>query len=1227
MRMLPLVSLVVLLLGMPLVAGQAQTWGVIARDGGGRAVAPYLSSLAGGEPAVGAVRSEPFALQADLITFSICGHCGRPGGQVIFPSAFALCDAETDLALRIAPPPRQDAMQTVTWDVVELIGRRVYFRAVDAADEPMFAWFGVGDIRIGDTPMLAGLAPGRMPDGWTEEKQPAGASREEWLALTPAGARYVTEIEDAASTWAVLTYHGGRQDCPPYLSSLVGGESGVGAVRSPEFTVDAPEYAFQGMGVDSPTGDAGLNWFQLVDARTLEILRASTPPMSNTRQPMRWDTGDLVGRRVFFRVVDGNASASWAWIGCDEVPLGEGRVARFAEPEALGGWREEGQPEGAPVGGRREWRSFEEMVRAEWALQDRRRNVRWDLWERNPAAAPWIMARLVRLMEADFERGKLLLRDQQEAGASAADARRLEARLEEVAGRFEALRGRPEAAAEWRAVRDEQRLVLREIALADPRLDFGRLLFVKRFTQQSYADINVNHHAWGSRPGGGVYTLALGQGLFDEPTVTDVLGGRLGPGNVHGLDLDFDGRRVVFAYAQSASDQPPEGWLSRQATFELHRAVGLLHLYEMGIDGGDLRQITDGQWSDLNPCYLPSGDLAFESERCGFEINCNEMDKDEPTTNLFAMGRDGSGLRRLAVTKDGDWYPRVLNDGAIIYSHWEYHERSLVYIHSLWSVLPDGTGADAYAKQHFDFPVTLTVPRPIPDSDALVAIASGHHTLAAGPIVLVDRSVGPNDPACVARVTGPDVWPEYGGAAPEPGRPGWRLPPGNGWYMDPYPLSGTVFLASYCDGPMQDERGYGLYLVDVYGGKELLYRDPAISSVMPVPVRPRQRPPVLANVRAHGAGDAVCVVTDVTEGVPELAPGEVKRLRVSEVVPWPYSNEIGGRRYEPDAKSTGVNWTPIRILGTVPVEADGSACFRVPAETELYFQALDEDGMELRRMRTYVSFQPGETRSCVGCHETRAQTPPTPARAPLALSHAPLTPEPPPWGTRALSFLRDVQPVITQHCARCHTGLKPAGGVDLSAGLTADHNRAYDTLTDPARGLLAVSSKGDNARLTQVREVGSHASRLVEVLKTSHASRVELAAEDRERLYTWIDANAVYHDQFIIKRPADAAGYSLPGDGELWTQISAIHERRCAACHGSEQLARPEWVDLDDPARSLFVAAPLAGAATSTGKKCTPGVYSPNDPDYARVTELLRAAVDRARQQPRRDLGWLVAGR
>ena len=537
------------------------------------------------------------------------------------------------------------------------------------------------------------------------------------------------------------------------------------------------------MGADSPTGDAGLNSLQLVDADTLEILRRAEPPVCNELRPITWDTKDTVGRRVFFRALDGNDASGWAWLGCDQVPLGEGRVARFAEPEALAGWREEGQPESVLVGAAPA-RSLQELVEAEWLTEDLRRGVRWLLWEQSRQAAPHLMHRLVRIMEADFPRAERLLADFARGGApdqALAGFRSTLARLRE---RLAALQEEPLSIRAWQALRHDQRVALRDLAFRSPCLDFDRLLFAKRFTQQSYADINVNHHAWGSRPGGDIVILT-GRRPGQTAEARPLIDGHLGPGNVHGINLDWDASRIVFPYAKSTSDQPPEGWLSRQATFDLHRTVDLLHLYERRVDGSDLRQLTEGAWSDLNPCYLPNEDIAFESERCGSELDCNECDKDEPTTNLYALHRGTGEVQRLTVNKDGDWYPRVLADGSLVYSHWEYHGRSLMYIHSLWTVQPDGTGADNFAKQHLNSPITVTVPRPMPGGRPVIAIAAGHHTLAAGPVVLADRSVGMNDPGCVTRLTGPDTWPEYGGGAPEPNVPGWRLPPGQKWYMAP----------------------------------------------------------------------------------------------------------------------------------------------------------------------------------------------------------------------------------------------------------------------------------------------------------------------------------------------------------------------------------------------------------------------------------------------------------
>jgi mono/diheme cytochrome c family protein len=321
------------------------------------------------------------------------------------------------------------------------------------------------------------------------------------------------------------------------------------------------------------------------------------------------------------------------------------------------------------------------------------------------------------------------------------------------------------------------------------------------------------------------------------------------------------------------------------------------------------------------------------------------------------------------------------------------------------------------------------------------------------------------------------------------------------------------------------------------------------------------------------------------------------------------------------------------------VERDGSAKFVVPADTAVYFQALDENRMELRRMRSFISFQPGEVRGCVGCHETREEAGATPAVS-TAMAREPAVPVPPPWGDRPISFLRDVQPVFDKHCAGCHGGLKPAAGLDFSGGLTARHNRAYDTLY--TNRLVAWSNVGEDARITMPLEFGSHKSKLVAVLRSGACSkRAKLSEEDWYRLVTWIDSNGPYHDDFLIKRlPREP--YDLPNDAELAGKIAAVHARRCAGCHAAAEVSRLDWIDLADPLRSRFLAAPaalalaaspaatLAAARAGDGgkSKCTGRVYrDASDPDYAAVKQLVESAVRKAWELPRRDVKALLAPR
>jgi hypothetical protein len=803
------------------------------------------------------------------------------------------------------------------------------------------------------------------------------------------------------------------------------------------------------------------------------------------------------------------------------------------------------------------------------------------------------------------------------------EAAELRSRLDTLSAREKAVGTDPDARM---ALYRQARWLARRVAFANPKLQFDKLLFVKRFTQQTYPDVCLNHMPWVSRPGGDICILTLA-GPEKEGQVGALLNGALGPGHVHGADLWYDADRVVFGYAKAKSSEPPKGWLNRATSFVLRKSEQPIHLFEIGIDGKGLRQLTTGEWSDLDPTYLPSGEIAFVSERCGYSLQCNEYDKDETSTNLYVMRPDGTNIRRLTVTKDGDYLPHTLDDGTIGYTRWEYQERGWANIQSLWFVRPDGTGADALFKQHFNDPWAVEECRSIPGTNALVGVAAGHHTLPAGPVILITPRQGINNPRGIRIVT-PGVMP------PEGGMTGTAVPEGGvlgttGYYTHPWPISETTFLVSYgayghgygLTTQEIDPTGYALYLIDVYGTKELIYRDPAISSFLPIPLRPRPKPPILPDVTDPTIPYALCSLQNAAKGAPGIDPTRVKYLRIGHGIAWPYCNTYGGQRYEPDVKSVMINWNPVQVIGEVPVEADGSAQFRVPTDTPLYFQLLDENHMELRRMRSFINFQPGEVRGCVGCHETREEAGAV-ALAGMAQAREASIPVPPPWGHRPTSFLRDIQPLFDKHCTGCHAGLKPAAGLDFSGGLTARYNRCYDTIL--ANKLIAQSNVGEDARITMPLAFGSHQSRLVAVLRDGPCSkRARLSQEDWLRLVTWIDANGPYHDGFINKRPPRMP-YDLPNDRELGEKIAAVHERRCAGCHQPAEVSRLDWIALGQPRDSLFLVAPMAQPA-SPRSRCTGGVYKdPADPDYRALVELVESAVKRAWELPRRDLKALL---
>ena len=354
-----------------------------------------------------------------------------------------------------------------------------------------------------------------------------------------------------------------------------------------------------------------------------------------------------------------------------------------------------------------------------------------------------------------------------------------------------------------------------------------------------------------------------------------------------------------------------------------------------------------------------------------------------------------------------------------------------------------------------------------------MALFTGHHGQTHGPLGLIDvrRGVDGDDPVTLLT---PGV-PVIGEKIQDSRR---------GWYSDPQPLSTSTYLCSFTPTvqPWLEET-WGIYVGDRHGNLALVYRDSDISCAEPVPLVRRPQPVVIPSFTSGdsvaGLDAARLLLIDVYEGLPQVARGAAKALRIIEDVP------------RKDVATGGVVctsgtqiYTIKRVLGVVPIDADGSAHFEVPANRNVYFEVLDENGLEIQRMRSVVCLQPNEERTCVGCHESRTSAPL--ARKASAFHRSPDIPVPPPWGTEIISYLRDVQPVLNDKCVRCHAYDRLANGVILTDDLTDQFVVGYQELLPYLNVANAMRwDHPDDVYAQPPYTYGSGASSLVKLLCTA----------------------------------------------------------------------------------------------------------------------------------------------
>jgi hypothetical protein len=679
------------------------------------------------------------------------------------------------------------------------------------------------------------------------------------------------------------------------------------------------------------------------------------------------------------------------------------------------------------------------------------------------------------------------------------------------------------------------RWALRRLALANPLLDFPAIFFTKR-VPGSFSHMSDQYYGWWSRPGGGLFVLR--DFTTDSPAATDITPD-LPEGSYLRPDLSYDAERILFAHCRYYKDS--RGTRNKVDKTALPDDV-FYHLYEMRLDGSGLRQLTRGRYDDFDGRYLPDGRIVFLSTRRGQFIQCGTKSAAETKENpylpdsyvrcgggnsrpvavytLHAMDADGSNLRCISPFENFEWTPSVAHDGRVLFARWDYIDRHNMPFMSLWAVRPDGGQLSLVYGNFTRSPHCIFEARPIPNSRKLMFLASGHHAITGGTVCLLDPAVGTEEAEPITRLT-PEV----------------RFPEIEGWpsthYAHPYPLSEDYFLVSWSPKPIRPQgragntNDRGIYLADAFGNLELLTRDPAISSVYPIPLRPRPRPHDLPEQLAEtGPAEGRFLLLDVYEGLPGIPRGAVERLRIvgvpGKTQPQMNHPNLGATRDDPGKY----------VLGTVPVQPDGSAHFRAPGGVLIFFQALDADGMAVQTMRTATAVAPGQTTSCIGCHEHRSLAPGNLPASAAKLEPARITPGP--EGSWPLDYATLVQPVLDSRCVKCH---RPGGEKKAVAKLDLRPGKSYGALVNysskpvpvqfvwkrgpggaPGRNrqpYIGVPQMANLSLHAHVRRrygesrsaVGACAARmnpLLARLQKGH-HEVTLSDEDLERLVTWMD--------------------------------------------------------------------------------------------------------------------------
>ena len=537
------------------------------------------------------------------------------------------------------------------------------------------------------------------------------------------------------------------------------------------------------------------------------------------------------------------------------------------------------------------------------------------------------------------------------------------------------------------------------------------------------------------------------------------------------LKLHWDGDRAMFT--QTMSDNR---W----------------NVFEVKLNNGDCKKLIDNPEPDLefyDGTYLPDGRIIANSN-IGYQgVPC--VNGSDPVGNMVLYTPQSKNLRRLTFDQDANWNPVIMNNGRVMYTRWEYTDLTHYYPRIVMNMNPDGTEQKALYGSGSMFPNSTFDVQPLPGyASAFVGIISGHHGVArSGRLILFDPAKARKGAAGMLQeiphrnrpiveevkdrlVDG--VWPQF---------------------IKPSPLNDTYFLVA---AKLDKNDLWGIYLVDKFDNVTCLHKMEGEGYISPIAVRKTVTPPAIPDRVKLDDKQATVFIQDIYEGegLKGIPRGTVKSLRL-------HAYEYAYVQTQSDHNWHGIQsgWDIKRMLGTVPVEEDGSVIFKIPANTPVSIQPLDKDGVAVQWMRSWLTGQPGEIVSCVGCHEDQNQIV-IPKRV-IASQKAPHALTPPEGGPRSFTFDLEVQPILDRACIACHNGEGKA--FDLRGG--KKDNRGYGTSYLNLHPYVHRQGGEGDMVVLYPYEYHPNTSELVRLLKKGHYN-VQLTDAEWRKIYNWIDYNA-----------------------------------------------------------------------------------------------------------------------